>query len=118
MRYVNGIFCLVLALFAVLQYNDPDFALWFLIYGIAALWAGIAAFRADLLRTSSAASTGFWICFALAVVGTVYYWPTQWENWIHVEETREGIGMWLVMAAMLLVALTLRRTRPAAAAPA
>ena len=45
MRYLNGFFCILLILFAAVQYNDPDFALWFSIYAMAAAWAGVAAFR-------------------------------------------------------------------------
>ena len=108
MRYVNGIFCVVLGLFALVQYNDPDFLLWFLIYGIPAVFCGIAAFRPGLYRESGALRAVFWACFAAAVIGTVFYWPTVWANWIHVEETREGIGMWIVMAGMIAAALGLR----------
>lgn len=108
MRYVNMVFCAVLVLFAVVQYNDPDFLLWFLIYGVAGAFCGIAAFRTDLYRTSGAVRIGFWACFALAVVGTVFYWPVVWADWIHVEETREGIGMWMVMAGMIAAAIGFR----------
>ena len=45
MRYVNGFFCVLLVLFAIVQYNDPDAILWILIYGVPAVWAGLAAFR-------------------------------------------------------------------------
>jgi hypothetical protein len=116
MRYVNGFLCLCLALFAIAQYNDPDFLLWFLIYAVPAGFAGIAAFRPDLLHRSRALIGAFWACFALAALGTVYYWPTQWHNWIHIEETREGIGMMIVLATMILVAFSLRRAPPAPAA--
>ena len=46
MRYVNGGLCAIMILFVIVQYNDPDFALWTVIYGIPAIWAGVAAFRA------------------------------------------------------------------------
>ena len=49
MRYVNGFFCVMLTLFALVQYNDPDALVWLVIYAIAAVWAGVAAFRPDLL---------------------------------------------------------------------
>jgi hypothetical protein len=116
MRYVNGFLCLCLALFAIAQYNDPDFLLWFLIYAVPAGFTGIAALRPWLLHRSRALLTGFWVCFALAAIGTVYYWPSQWQNWIHIEETREGIGLMIVLAAMAAVALSLRRAPAAPAA--
>ena len=118
MRYVNGIFCVVLGLFALAQYNDPDVLVWFAIYAIAGAFSGIAAFRPALYHTSGALRGAFWASFAIAAALTIYWWPTVWENWIHVEETREGIGMWIVMVAMLLVALGLRPGGQASTAPA
>lgn len=111
MRYVNGFLCACLALFAIAQYDDPDALLWFLIYAIPAGWAGIAAFRPALLTQSRGLIVAFWACLALAVIGTVYYWPTEWENWIHNEETREGLGMMIVLATMLIVAASTRPGR-------
>lgn len=118
MRYVNGIFCVLLVLFALVQYNDPDFVLWFVIYGIAGAFCGLAAFRPGLWRTSGALRGVFWTCFALAVIGTVLYWPVVWADWIHVEETREGVGMWVVMAGMIVAALGFRGATGRAPAPA
>lgn len=118
MRYVNGIFAIVLGLFALAQYNDPDFIVWFLIYAIPAVFCAIAASRPALYRTSAALRGTFWVCFGLAVIGTVWYWPTVWTDWIHVEETREGVGMWIVMLGMILAALGLRSERRDVHAPA
>lgn len=118
MRYVNGIFSVLLVLFALVQYNDPDFLLWFVVYGIAGVFCGLVAFRPALIRGSAALKGAFWACFALAVVGTILYWPVVWADWIHVEETREGVGMWIVMAGMICAAIGLRGTpgrSPAAA---
>lgn len=111
MRYVNGFLCLCLALFAIAQYNDPDFLWWFLIYAVPAAWAGVAALRLEALNQSRGVIAAFWVCLALAVVGTLYYWPTEWQNWIHIEETREGIGMMIVLATMLIVAASVRPGR-------
>jgi hypothetical protein len=43
MRYLNGFLCVLLALFTIVQYNDPDAILWIVIYGLPAIWAGFAA---------------------------------------------------------------------------
>lgn len=119
MRYVNGVLCLCLALFAIAQYNDPDFLWWFLIYGVAAAWAGLAAFRPEAFRQNRGLAAAFWACLALAAAGTLYYWPSAWQNWIHIEETREGIGMMIVLATMLIVAASVRLgRRPGPAAKA
>jgi Transmembrane family 220, helix len=103
MRYVNGFLCVVMTVFALAQYNDPDGVLWFLIYGIPAVWAGLAAFRPDLLAPRPGILAAYAVCLAAAVLYTVYMWPSLPANWIHVEEEREGIGMMLVTAALLVV---------------
>ena len=103
MRYVNGFFCVGLTLFALVQYNDPDAVLWFLIYAIPAAWAGLAAFRPDLLAPRPGTIGAYAVCLAAAVLGTLYLLPSLPENWIHVEEEREGIGLIIVTIGLVLV---------------
>lgn len=112
MRYVNGFFCVILTLFALAQYNDPDAVLWFLIYAIPAAWAGLAAFRPDLLAPSPPTVCAYALCLTAAVLLTLYWWPSLPENWIHVEEEREGLGLIIATAALIVVGWTwLRRSR-------
>lgn len=106
MRAVNGLFCVVLGLFAIVQYNDPDALLWFLIYAIPAAWAGVVAFRPRLLPTNGAAIAAFVACLAAAVAGAIHMWPSLPANWIHVEEEREGIGLIIVTAGLIMVGWT------------
>jgi hypothetical protein len=106
MRPVNGLFCVVLGLFAIVQYNDPDALLWFLIYGIPAAWAGVVAFRPDLLPTNGAAIAAFVACLAAAVAGAIYMWPSLPANWIDVEEEREGLGLIIATAGLIMVGWT------------
>jgi hypothetical protein len=101
MRYVNGFFCVVLAVFALAQYNDPDALVWFLIYAIPAAWAGIAAFRPDLLPANPVAIAAYVACLAAAAAGSIYMWPALPDNWIHVEEEREGLGLIIATLALL-----------------
>ena len=103
MRYVNGFFCVVLTLFALMQYNDPDALVWFLIYGIPAVWAGLAAFRPDLLAPRPHIIAAYAVSLAAAILGSVYLWPSLPDNWIHVEEEREGLGMIIGALALVLV---------------
>jgi hypothetical protein len=105
MRYVNGFFCVVLTLFALVQYNDPDALLWFLIYAIPAAWAGFAAFRPDLLKARPLSIAAYAACVAAAVLGSLYLWPSLPDNWIHVEEEREGLGMIMTALALALVGI-------------
>jgi Transmembrane family 220, helix len=106
MRAVNGLFCVVLGLFAIAQYNDPDALLWFLIYAIPAAWAGVVAFRPDLLASNRAAIGAFLACLAAAVAGAIYMWPSLPANWIHVEEEREGLGLIIVTVGLLVAGWT------------
>jgi Transmembrane family 220, helix len=106
MRAVNGLFCGVLGLFAIAQYNDPDALVWFLIYAIPAAWAGVVAFRPDLLPGNRAAIGAFVACLAAAVAGTVYMWPSLPANWIHIEEEREGLGLIIATAGLLVAGWT------------
>jgi hypothetical protein len=99
---------LVFAGFVVLQYNDPDPTLWMALYGVGAVWTGIAAFAPRLL-TSSAAGWLLLICLAGTFGGLVYYWPqaSGWwlrDVWWYDEEAREGMGMMMLAAAILVVA--------------
>lgn len=106
MRAVNGLFCAMLGLFAIVQYNDPDALLWILIYGIPAAWAGVVAFRPDLLPSNRAAVGAFLACLAAAAAGTIYMWPAEFSTWWDVEEVREGMGLLIVTAALLVAGLT------------
>ena len=115
MRYLNGFFCVVMLLFGAVQYNDPDFAFWVVVYLVAALWAGLAAYRPHLLR-GALASLGLAACLLLAFAGTAYYWPTDagwWrqEVWWESETAREGMGLMIVTLVMLIVAITWSRYR-------
>jgi len=42
MKILNAFFALMMAIFAILQYNDPDAWLWIFIYGYVALMAGLS----------------------------------------------------------------------------
>lgn len=111
MRAINGLFCLVLILFAVVQYNDPDFFFWFLIYALGATWCGLAAFMPEVLTTHGILRASFLVSLIGAVAGTAYFWPSNsawwsgqviWDN----ELVREGLGMAVVTLGLLSVAAT------------
>ncbi len=121
MRYLNGFFCVIMILFVAVQYNDPDYAFWMVIYSVPAFWAGAAALRPAVLRRRFYAS-GLVLTTVAAVAGTVYFWPRipDWwrqESWWAEETAREGMGMMIVVLVLLVVLLTAWRAgpRPAAA---
>jgi hypothetical protein len=113
MRYVNGFFFVLFALFAVVQYNDPDAILWILIYGVTALWAGLAAFRPARFAHNLPLLTVFGVTLLAIAAGAAYEWPQSIADWWDNEVVREGLGLIIATVALLVVAYTLWRTRRA-----
>jgi hypothetical protein len=112
MRVLCGVLALVLALFAAVQWNDPDVLFWAAIYGAGAAWCGLAAVRPALLRGGVARGL-LVVSVALGVWGVVAYWPPV-ERWWAIdvwwpeqsgEASREGMGMMVLFAAVALAAL-------------
>lgn len=107
MRIVNIVLCLLMLLFIAVQYNDPDGPLWMAIYAIAAIWTAIAAFRRSLLGNRFVHLL-LMMCIAAAIAGMLYFWPATpgwWkkEVWWEVESVREGMGMMIVAAVLVVV---------------
>jgi hypothetical protein len=118
MRYLNALICVLLALFAAVQYNDPDGLLWAAIYLVPAIWSGFAAYRPSALGRSLPMA-GLAASVIAAVIGTIHYWPDvpEWwrvEVWWEAETAREGMGVMIVLAALLVVLLTGLRARKTA----
>ncbi len=113
MRIVCGVLSALMLMFVAVQYNDPDGPLWMLIYGVGAVWAGLAAAKLPLVQSR----TSFRLLiatFAASVAGLVYYWPRTpgwWrsEVWWDVEAAREGMGMMILAVVLLIVIFTAKR---------
>ena len=82
MRYLNAFLCVLLTLFTIVQYNDPDAPLWILIYGLPAIWAGLAAYRPDVFAHNE------WLLGVLGLnllgIGAGAFGYTLWR-WRHVD---------------------------------
>src|SRR5690606_12818711 len=109
MRYVTATFFLVMLLFEVLQYNDPDGPFWMLAYGIPAAWAGLATVAPDRLHGTVMRSllAGSLITF---IAATFVFWPTTagwWHTdvWWNDEPAREGMGLMLSTLMIAVVAM-------------
>lgn len=117
MRIVNGIFVVLLILFSVAQYNDPDGMFWIVVYGVGAIWCGVAAFKSGLFSRSHV--FGLYALTLLASLGgLVYFWPTtpQWwmqDVWWETETAREGMGMMILVVALLIAGVVALRARRA-----
>jgi hypothetical protein len=103
-------FAVLFALFAGLQYNDPDPELWIPIYGLAAL-ASIMA----LLRVGR--PWFFWLMAVTYVVAAVYQWPPHFEGFlldemgmktINIELAREAGGLAICAVAMAVLGRLVR----------
>lgn len=114
MRILCGILCVIMLLFAVAQYNDPDFTFWGPVYGIGALWTGFAAFSPATVRWGFGRAM-LLVCVAAALYGVVYFFPEtpNWwmqDVWWETETAREGMGMMIVLVSLLAaMAVGLRR---------
>lgn len=117
MRIVNAVLCLLMVLFAAVQYNDPDALFWGVIYGAAAVWCGLAAFRPDVFEKTLARGL-LTASVALSVFGVIWFWPKTegfWhmDVWWETETAREGMGMMIVLLAIAVAWLTVRTKRKA-----
>lgn len=118
MRYVHIVLGLLMVAFAAVQYNDPDALLWIVIYFVPAAWAFAAAFRPARVR-SLAGERLLWATVAIGVGTTVSYWPSVPNFWLKdvwwVEETaREGMGVMIGLAVLVVVLATSLLRKPAA----
>ena len=107
MRYVFAGLALIMLLFAIVQYNDPDGPLWMVLYGVPALWAGIAWMQPHLLTGKTPLLLlGGSVLAGLVLV--VVLWPPaeEWwrtDVWWESEASREGMGLMLAAAVLLAV---------------
>ena len=109
MRIVAAVFCVLMILFAAVQYNDPDVIFWGSIYGLAAVFCGIAAFAPGLLGGRGAQMV-LAATLVLAVAGVWWFWPDVpgwWRKavWMEAETAREGMGMMIAAAAFAIAML-------------
>ena len=103
MRYLNGFLCVILALFTIVQYNDPDAILWIVIYGLPAIWAGFAAYSPDAFEHNQLLVGVFGLNLLAIAAGAIYMWPSEVSTWWNNEEVREGLGLIITTIALLIV---------------
>ncbi len=102
------IFTVLFVWAAVLQYNDPDALLWYVIYGVATL--GSVLFTLGRLNFMIATL----LCVAY-LVGGFLSWPETFEGFeigagdiVNVERGREACGLLIVAGVFLVYALRIR----------
>ncbi len=110
MRILHSSLLLMMLLFMVVQYNDPDGPLWVGIYSLPALMMLVAIVQPGIFA-NRLGRVLLWVALVALAAGVVHFWPkTQgfWrqEVWWETESAREGMGMmiaFLVGASALLV---------------
>jgi hypothetical protein len=107
MKYLFAVLALLMVLFALVQVNDPDGPLWMLLYGVPAVWAGLAWMRPNVLfRPAPLLLLGASLAAGLVLV--VVLWPPAEEWWLtsvwwESEASREGMGLMLAAGVLLAV---------------
>lgn len=99
------VFGLLFLSFVAVQYNDPDPALWMVIYGLAALLCFLSA-------ASKMPLGALWLAALASVVGGIYMWPERYEGISigggdirNIEEARESLGLFLIAGALIALSL-------------
>ena len=110
MRSLNVLLCVLLALFTIVQYNDPDAILWVLIYGLPTIWAGFAAYRPSA-SAQPVAPGRVRAEHPRGRSGRDLMWPSEVSTSWDREKVREGLGLIITTVGLILVALTLWRTQ-------
>lgn len=110
-KSIGIILALLLISFAVMQYNDPDPAVWISIY--------IAAAALTLLATYGKVPV-FVLALACAasLLGAIYVWPEKYEGLEvgggdikNIEEAREALGLLLIGLVFFFYAIMPGRLR-------
>ena len=96
------VFALLCVVSAYLQLNDPDPALWIVIYLVVA----IASF---LFAMNKLPYWVFLILFVASIIGAYLFWPNAFEGVTigegdinNIEHARESLGLLIVAVVMLV----------------
>jgi len=105
LRVISLLLGLLMVLFIVVQYNDPDGLMWMAIYLVPTAWTLIAAINPGLL-SQGVLRLLLLLTILASIAMTFYYWPktSGWwkqEVWWEVETAREGMGMMIVTGVLL-----------------
>jgi len=109
MRAVHIFLCVILLLFAALQYNDPDWSYWGLVYLLAAGWSALAAEAPQRLQSWPPARVGAPVSVLLFLVGFASLAHQLGPGWIHDEEAREALGYLICAVTTALAVWDARR---------
>lgn len=110
MKYFATGFALLFAVFAAVQYNDPDPQLWVPIYGFAAVASLLSCVG---FRARHIPSWFYWLMAVVYAGAAIWQWPPAFEGFllnevgmktINIELARESGGLAICALAMGLLA--------------
>jgi len=117
MKVLRFVLSILMILFAIVQYNDPDGLWWAFIYGLAAATVLIANFRPAALQ-HPVGRILLILLLAVFIVGVWFYWPEDpgfWKTEVfwETETAREGLGMMIVLfTALFALPVAFARSTP------
>lgn len=123
MKLLNLLLAAMFLLFAFVQINDPDPALWILIYGLMAVACVLAAFRHYYPGAISVLLIIF-LAYSFFYLPGVIEWLNSEEKSLlfddiakmqhpYIEESREFLGLFICIAVLVMHLLTWRSRRSA-----
>lgn len=101
MKILRFVLSILMILFAVVQYNDPDGLWWAFIYGLAAFTLLLANWGPGVLR-HPIGKMFLLLLLAAFTIGVWFYWPEDPDFWKtevfwETETAREGLGMMIAL---------------------
>ena len=119
MKIVNLALAVMFLLFAFVQVNDPDPALWIIIYGSMAVVCVMAAYRIHF-RWLNSILVGLFSFYAYLLLPGIREWLSQPDKSIlfddiakmqhpYVEESREFLGLMICIIVLILHVIIYRK---------
>ncbi len=110
-RVLAGLFAILFAISAILQYNDPDAWVWILIWTLAATVS--LAFVFDKVGVAPPLILG-----VFCLLGFFYVYPDQFEGFeigkgdiVNIERGREAYGLLIMALVMFMIVFRLKYKR-------
>ena len=115
LRVASGVMAVLFFVCVALQYNDPDPVRWMAMYGAATVVCAVHARRGRIAAAFPLSLAGIavaWGAFTAEHIHGRFEWhhlaETMHAGTPQIEESRESLGLFIVAAWMLVVALGTR----------
>jgi hypothetical protein len=123
MKFLHGFLALMFLAFAALQFNDPDPALWILIYVAMAFICVMAIFNVYSKTAMGILAVGY-IAYCIFLWPGVSEWLAQQNKGVlfddvmkmehlYIEESREFLGLVICLVVLAFYGILALRKKPA-----